>query len=219
MIAPHHAAQRLDAQRQRRDVEQQQVVGRGRAAGQNLRLHRRAQRDDFVGIQLGVRLLAARAELKSSSTSARTAGMRVDPPTSTTSSICSAVMPASSSACLQGPAVRSSTGSISCRTARAESRAVALAVGQLDIELARPARSERRSWRRSRPCARPAPPRRDAGADRRQARRECRRARWRSAGCRCRRRRGACRRWWRCTSKMPSCSLRMEMSKVPPPKS
>ena len=58
-----------------------------RAAGQNLGLHRRAQRHHFVGIQFGVRLLAAREQLPR--TSARTGGMRVDPPTSTTSSICS----------------------------------------------------------------------------------------------------------------------------------
>ena len=60
---------------------------------------------------------------KRSSTSWRTAGMRVEPPTSTTSSICSGVMPASVMACLQGPAVRSSTGSISSsKTSRGISR-------------------------------------------------------------------------------------------------
>ena len=47
-----------------------------------------------------------------SSTSARTAGIRVDPPTSTTSSICAAVSPASFSACLQGPAVRPITPAV-----------------------------------------------------------------------------------------------------------
>ena len=49
----HHAAHGLDAERERRHVEQQLVLDR---AGQNRRLHRRAQRDHFVRIQLGVRL-------------------------------------------------------------------------------------------------------------------------------------------------------------------
>ena len=53
-------------------------------ARQNAGLHRRAQRDHFVGIQLGVRALAR----NSFSTAERTSGMRVDPPTITTSSIC-----------------------------------------------------------------------------------------------------------------------------------
>ena len=47
-------------------------------------LHGGAQRDDFIGIQFGMRLArgtAFRPRL-------RTRGMRVDPPTSTTSSIC-----------------------------------------------------------------------------------------------------------------------------------
>ncbi len=48
----HHAAHRLDAERERRNVEQQHLSP---AADQNVRLHRRAQRDDFVGIQLAVR--------------------------------------------------------------------------------------------------------------------------------------------------------------------
>ena len=60
-------------------------------AGQDVGLHRRAQRHHFVGVQLGVRLLAARAQAEELVDQARTAGMRVDPPTSTTSSICSAV--------------------------------------------------------------------------------------------------------------------------------
>ena len=47
-----HAAHRFDAERQRRDVEQQHVV---HAAFENVRLHRGAQRDDFVGIEFGVR--------------------------------------------------------------------------------------------------------------------------------------------------------------------
>ena len=124
MILRHGAAQRLNAQRERRHVEQQHLFGRLGCAGQNVRLHRRAQRDHFVGIQFDVRLLAARAQMEELvDQAARTAGMRVEPPTSTTSSICSGVMPASVSACLHGPAVRSRTGSISCsKTSRGISR-------------------------------------------------------------------------------------------------
>ena len=48
----HHAAHGLDAQRQRRDVEQQHVF---HAAFENVGLHRRAQRHDFVGIEFRVR--------------------------------------------------------------------------------------------------------------------------------------------------------------------
>ena len=51
----HDAAQRLDAERQRGDVEQQHV---GDAAGQDLRLHRGAQRHHLVRVQLAVRRLA-----------------------------------------------------------------------------------------------------------------------------------------------------------------
>ena len=42
-------------ERQRRDVEQQHV---GDPAGQDLGLHRRAERHDFVGIELAMRRLA-----------------------------------------------------------------------------------------------------------------------------------------------------------------
>ena len=45
-----------------------------------------------------------------SPTRRRTSGMRVDPPTSTTSSICDGSSPASASALRQGPSVRSTTG-------------------------------------------------------------------------------------------------------------
>ncbi len=123
MMRRHRAAQRLNAQRKRRHVQQQHLFGGLRSAGKNVGLHGRTQRDHFVRIQFDVRLLAARARWKRSSTSLRTAGMRVDPPTSTTSSICSGVTPASASACLQGPAVRLSTGSINCsKTSRGISR-------------------------------------------------------------------------------------------------
>ena len=49
----HGAAHRLDAERQRRHVQQQLVLDLAR---QNARLHRRAQRHHLVGIQFGVRL-------------------------------------------------------------------------------------------------------------------------------------------------------------------
>ena len=75
----HHAAQRLDAQRQRRDVEQQDVLD---LALQHARLDRRADRDDLVRVDALVRLLA-----EDLLTFSCTAGMRVWPPTSTTSSI------------------------------------------------------------------------------------------------------------------------------------
>ena len=48
-------AERLDSQGQRRHVEQEHV---GDAAGEDLRLHRGAQRDDLVRVQLAVRRLA-----------------------------------------------------------------------------------------------------------------------------------------------------------------
>ena len=51
----HHAAERLDAERQRRHVEQQQVLD---LAGQHAGLDRGADGDDFVGIDALVRLLA-----------------------------------------------------------------------------------------------------------------------------------------------------------------
>ena len=51
---------------------------------QDIGLHRGAQRDHFVGVQFGVRLAAEQLLDR-----ARTSGMRVEPPTSTTSSICS----------------------------------------------------------------------------------------------------------------------------------
>ena len=58
------AAEGLDAERERGDVEQQQVLGgrAGGAAGEDLRLHGGAEGDHLVGIEFGVRLLAAGAE-------------------------------------------------------------------------------------------------------------------------------------------------------------
>jgi hypothetical protein len=46
------------------------------------RQHRRAQRNHFIGVQVGMRLAR-----KSVSTALRTMGLRVEPPTSTTSSL------------------------------------------------------------------------------------------------------------------------------------
>ena len=66
--------------------------------GEDVRLHGRAERDDLVGIELGVGLLAAGAELEELIGERADGGMRVEPPTRTTSSICSGVMPASFSA-------------------------------------------------------------------------------------------------------------------------
>ena len=56
MSASHHAAQRLDAQRQRGDVEQQHVLD---VACQHAGLDGRADRDDLVRVDALVRLLAA----------------------------------------------------------------------------------------------------------------------------------------------------------------
>ena len=51
------AAEGFDAERERGDVEEQQVVGGGvRAAGEDLRLHGGAEGYDFVGIEFGVGL-------------------------------------------------------------------------------------------------------------------------------------------------------------------
>ena len=62
--ARHCAAQRLDPQRKRGHVEQKHGLGALRGSGQNVGLHRRAQRHHLVGIQLDVRLLAPRLQMK-----------------------------------------------------------------------------------------------------------------------------------------------------------
>ena len=46
----------LNAERQRRHIEQQHVLGGQRSAAQNVGLHSRAQRHYFIGIQIGMRL-------------------------------------------------------------------------------------------------------------------------------------------------------------------
>ncbi|ENO91170.1 NAD-specific glutamate dehydrogenase [Thauera sp. 28] len=48
----------LQTERKRNDIEQQPVVLRRTVAGKYVRLHRGAQRDDLVGVQIGERLLA-----------------------------------------------------------------------------------------------------------------------------------------------------------------
>ena len=55
MSSRHHAAERLDAERQRRDVEQQDVLD---VAGEHAGLDGGADRDDLVGVDALVRLLA-----------------------------------------------------------------------------------------------------------------------------------------------------------------
>ena len=51
----HHApSQRLNAERQRRHIEQQHFLGSFGTACQDVRLHGRAQRNHFVGIQVAM---------------------------------------------------------------------------------------------------------------------------------------------------------------------
>ena len=76
----HHAAEGFDAEGQRRDVEQQDVL---HFAREDAALDRGADRDDFVRVDALVGLLAVNISL----TTSCTLGMRVEPPTSTTSSI------------------------------------------------------------------------------------------------------------------------------------
>jgi hypothetical protein len=74
----HQPAESLDAEAQRRDVQQDHLAAARRSSR---RLDRRAERDGLVRMLGNVRLA-----LNSSATAARTAGMRVLPPTSTTAS-------------------------------------------------------------------------------------------------------------------------------------
>jgi len=73
---------------------------------ENIGLHGGPEGDDFVGIQLDVRF----CDRKNSFTVRRISGVRVAPPTSTTSSMSAGLNCASASACLTGPMVRSTTG-------------------------------------------------------------------------------------------------------------
>ena len=61
----HYTAERFDPERQRSDIEQQQVVSRCAGfTGENLRLYRSTQRNDLIRIQLRVQLLAANLEIE-----------------------------------------------------------------------------------------------------------------------------------------------------------
>ena len=97
----HHAAEGLDAQRQRRHVEQEDVLD---VARQHAGLDRGADRHDLVRVDALVRLLAAEHGFL---TASMTAGMRVWPPTRMTSSMSVGFSPASLSADWTGPLVRS----------------------------------------------------------------------------------------------------------------
>ena len=92
----HQAAHGLDAERERRHVEQQLDPAR------RPREFRPARPRPARPLHPGFSSVCGRAR-NSSSTAERTSGMRVDPPTSTTSSICSTVTPASCDAIAAGP--------------------------------------------------------------------------------------------------------------------
>jgi len=157
---------------------------------------------------------------KRTSTALRTRGMRVDPPTITTSSICSGrdagVFHAS---CDNGPSVRSMRSLIRFSKSSTGDFAMVVFAAPTRTQSARPGRNERdsfarmtsrrRVWTASPMCERSSAPFRLQIFELRCA----------ADGCRCHRRRDACRPLVARTSKMPSCSLRIEMSKVPPPRS
>ena len=96
--AGEHAAEGFDAQRQWCHVEQQHVLD---VALQNAGLNGSAHGNDFIGVHARVRLLAEEFLNRS-----RTFGMRVMPPTRTTSSMSLGFTPASLRAFLQGSRVR-----------------------------------------------------------------------------------------------------------------
>ena len=209
----HHAAHRLDAERQRRDVEQQHLAVAG---DEDVGLHRGAERDDLVGIELAVRrpaeqLLDQRGARAGCASSRRPARLRRS---------ATARRPASASAWRHGPSVRSTSG----RDQRLELGARdALAVAssrrrrRLDTDLRLVALGQIRLRLDHRLAER---------LDVDVGRRRCGRADSRSREHlldqqrdRCRRRRGACRRWSTSTWNTPSSTRRIEMSNVPPPRS
>ena len=102
----HHAAHRLDAERERRHVEQEQVLD---LAGQHARLNRGADRDDFVRVHALVRLLAE--QVLDDRLHARNARRAADEHDFVD---LAGVDPASASACLVGPTVFCSRSSTSC---------------------------------------------------------------------------------------------------------
>ena len=87
-----HAAHHLEPERQRHHVEQQHVVAHA-VAGEDVGLHRRAERDDLIGIDVGERRAPEQPRDE-----ARTSGMRVAPPTRITPTSAAASSPASLSA-------------------------------------------------------------------------------------------------------------------------
>ena len=100
------AAEGLDAERERGDVKQQEFGCCGGATGENVGLDGGAEGYDFVGVELCMACLSRAESWKTSSTRARTAGMRVLPPTRTTSSMSAGVSCASLTAWRAGAAVR-----------------------------------------------------------------------------------------------------------------
>ncbi len=183
-----HAAHGFDAERKRRDVEQQLVF------------HRRPTESPActaapsATTSSGFSSVCGRAR-NSSSTAERTSGMRVDPPTITTSSICSTVTPASLMQSRQGPSVRSTIGVISLsNSSRVISRWYFLPrysssmvggghEGELLLGVDHGAPQQLHRLR----CL---------ATDPRPIRLRRLRARCAAADCRYRRRPGACRRWW-----------------------
>ena len=143
MILATVPPKRFDAERKRRHIQQQHLFGRLRCAGQNIGLHRRTQRDNFIGIQLDVRLLAARREMEeivdqlAHRGNARRAANQHD-------FINLLGRDAGiSSACLHGPTVRLEHRLDQLLEHFARNLAlIAIAVGQFDIEAARRARDE-----------------------------------------------------------------------------
>jgi hypothetical protein len=100
-------AQRLDAERKRRDVEQQDVAHV--FAGQLAALDRRAERHDLVGVDRAVGLLAE--DLLHERLDR---GTRVEPPTRMTSSISLGARACVLEACEQGSRSARAGGSMSC---------------------------------------------------------------------------------------------------------
>ena len=64
MILRNRSAKSLDAERERRHVEQQHLFGGLGGAGQNVGLHGCAKCDDFIRVQFDVRLLAASSQME-----------------------------------------------------------------------------------------------------------------------------------------------------------
>ena len=119
------AAHGLDAERQRDHVEQQPVVAAARCCRPAVGLDRGAERDDLVG----VRGWSAAAGRRTRRPRARTCGMRVAPPTSTT--------PLTSSCVELGVAQRlAHRGHASLRSGRC---VIALEVGARHAHVRRPA--------------------------------------------------------------------------------